>query len=188
MTLMRMIPNVFILVEGKTEEIYINHLKVRGSNYSLHVERFNGNQPMKMVKRCIARFKEKGMSKKDGDLAFCVLDVDDNTVDELIDANDYAVRHGVRMIISNPCFEVFFLLHYVEKVQMKTCKELKSDLTGYIKGYTETKDCWHILHNKKNRAVERARAFRGLDDIKDGNPGTNIWLLFDELLELSKNR
>ena len=25
-----MIPNVFVLVEGRTEEIYINHLKERG--------------------------------------------------------------------------------------------------------------------------------------------------------------
>jgi hypothetical protein len=186
MTTLRMIPNVFILVEGRTEENYINHLKIRNSNYSLHVERFNGNQPMKMVKRCIARFKERGMSKKDGDLAFCVLDVDDNTVDELVNANDYAVKHGVRMIISNPCFEVLFLLHFLENVQMKTCKELKSEVTEYIERYSETMDCWHILLSRKNTAIERTRAFTGLDDIKI-RVGTNIWASFDKLSELSEN-
>ena len=186
MNVLRMIPNVFLLVEGRTEETYLSHLKKRNSNYSLHVERFDGNQPMKMVKRCIARFKEKGMSKRDGDLAFCVMDVDDNTIEDLEKAFDYADAHNVKIIISNPCFEVFFLFHYVNEAKTNSSREMKEEVSKYIKGYSETKDCWNLLSSKRDKALKRSHGFTGLHDIRENKIGSNIWLLFDTLEEMSK--
>lgn len=179
------IPNVFVLVEGRTEEIYLSHLKVRGSNYTLHVERFDGNQPMKMVKRCAARFKERGMSRKSGDRVFCVLDVDNNSVDDLRETMDYAKNHGIELIISNPCFEVFFLLHFQDSVPLKSAAEIKEDTKSHIKGYTETMDCWHLLLKRKERALECSRSFVGIDDIEADRTGSSIWVLFDALDVLS---
>ena len=189
MSALLMIPNVFVLVEGRTEEIYLNHLKVRGSNYTLHVERFDGNQPMKMVKRCAARFKERGMSRKYGDRAFCVLDVDNNSVDDLRVAMSYAGNHGIDLVISNPCFEVFFLLHFQESVPLKSSLEIKEDTKSHIKGYKETMDCWHLLLKRKDKALERSRCFNGIDDVEAERTGSNLWMLFDALDILSgRNR
>lgn len=182
-----MIPNVFVLVEGRTEEIYINHLKERGCNYSLHVERFNGNQPLKMIKRCASRFRERGMNRKDGDLAFCVFDVDDNTLEDLVQASEYAEKHHIYLVISNPCFEIFFLLHFRDKLPLNSAPDTKALVCEHIKGYTETMDCWHILLKKKDKAVERTRRYNGIADMEQGLAGTNIWILFDALEDL-RNR
>ena len=46
----KLIPNIFILTEGETEKIYLNHLKQRGHNYSLHIQSYGRNDPLKMVK------------------------------------------------------------------------------------------------------------------------------------------
>ena len=182
---LRMIPNVFVLVEGRTEEIYINHLKTRGCNYSLHVERFEGNRPLKMVKRCAARFRERGMARRYGDLAFCVLDVDYNTADELRQAEALADSQGIGLILSNPCFEVFFLLHFMDGVVCATPAEIKAETARIIDGYTETKDCWHMLSDRRDAALGRSRAFGGIDDAEAGMTGSGIWVLFDALRALS---
>ena len=182
-----LIPNVFVLVEGRTEETYINHLKERGCNYSLHVERFNGNQPLKMVKRCASRFRERGMDRRYGDLAFCVFDVDDNSLEDLVRASEYAEKHHISLIVSNPCFEIFFLFHFTDGLPLNSASETKSLVCEHIKGYTETMDCWHILLKKKDGAVERTRRYGGIADIEQGVAGTNIWMLFDALTDL-RNR
>lgn len=179
-----LIPNVFILVEGRTEETYLRHLKERGCNYSVHIERFNGNQPLKMVKRCSARFKEKGMHRIDGDRAFCVFDVDNNPLEDLEKALEYALKHDISVIISNPCFEAFFLLHFVETVPLENAQYIKSVTAQYIEGYCETMDCWKKLLDQKEKAIRRARKFNGLDDIRNGVSGTNIWILFDVLEQM----
>ena len=111
---MKLIPNIFILTEGETEKIYLNHMKERGCNYSLHIQVFGGNDPLKMVKRCNDVFKNRAMSRKMGDHAFCVMDVDYCDTDEFRKAYDYAERNGIRIVLSNPCFEVFFLLHFTD--------------------------------------------------------------------------
>lgn len=67
---MKLIPNIFILTEGETERIYLNHLKQRGSNYSLHIQVFGGNDPFKMVKRCNEVFKSRSMSIKEEIMPF----------------------------------------------------------------------------------------------------------------------
>ena len=68
-----LIPNIFILTEGETEKIYLNHLKQRGHNYSLHIQSYGRNDPLKMVKRCNEIFRNRGMSVRRGDYAFCVV-------------------------------------------------------------------------------------------------------------------
>lgn len=182
------IPSIFILVEGKTEETYLNHLKERGSNFTLHVERFDGNQPLKMVKRCKSRFRERGLGKIAGDKAFCVLDVDYNTLEDLSSAEDYGERNGVSVILSNRCFEVFFLMHYMDDPPLDDPKDAKARLRKFIPNYKESMDVWHLLFPKKDIAIQRSRTSSELGLDIDTKAGSEIWLLFEYLSSLRNLR
>ena len=80
------IPNILILTEGETERIYLSHLRERGTNYSIHVRPYGGSGAMKLLRSCETTFKTMAMNRTRGDIAICVLDVDENTIDDLEEA------------------------------------------------------------------------------------------------------
>lgn len=90
------IPNILVITEGYTEQIYLRHLRERDSNCTVHVERTHRQTPIKMVKFCWNRFKEKGLKTNLGDAAYCVFDRDNTDVDDLIGAIEYADKRGTR--------------------------------------------------------------------------------------------
>ncbi len=176
----KLIPNIFILTEGETEKIFLNHLKQRGCNYSLHLQVFGGSDPFKMVKRCNEVFKSRSMSIKNGDYAFCVMDVDNCKSEDFRKALDYSKRNGIQIILSNPCFEVFFLLHFTDNIPNLSSREMKSEISNYIEGYRETGDFWNLLLKDQPVALDRCRNYElGYDSVSNGIPGTNVWTLFD---------
>ena len=184
----KLIPNIFILTEGETERIYLNHLKQRGSNFSLHIQVFGGSNPLKMVKRCKALFKKRGMSVRGGDYAFCVMDADYCTSDDFRTAFEYANKNDIRIIVSNPCFEVFFLMHYTDSIPDITPKEIKIEISKYIEGYRETGDYWDLLLDKQSMALKRSNGFQLVADVVSNRSlGTNIWELIN-LIEFLKNQ
>ena len=177
---MKLIPNIFILTEGETERIYLNHLKQRGSNYSLHIQVFGGNDPFKMVKRCNEVFKSRSMSIKRGDYAFCVMDVDNCKSDDFKKALDYSRKNGIQIILSNPCFEVFFILHFTDVIPVLSSREMKNEVSRYIDGYRETGDYWNLLLKEQSKAIDRSRSYKlESDSVSNGILGTNVWVLFD---------
>lgn len=185
----KLIPNIFILTEGKTEEIYLNHLKERGCNYSVHIQVFGGSNPVKMVKRCNGIFRSKSMSYTRGDYAFCVMDVDNCKREDFEEAIRYANKNKIRIIVSNPCFEVFFLLHFVDVIPNITSKEMKKEISKYFPNYRETGDYWKKLLDKQKEALERSRKFKfDLDVIENELLGSNIYEIFDvvETLKMGK--
>ena len=184
----KLIPNIFILTEGETEKIYLSHLKERGSNYSIHIQVYGGNEPLKMVKRCNEIFRNRSMSRRMGDYAFCMMDVDDCTLDDFRKAYDYAKKNNIGIILSNPCFEIFFLLHFTDNVPELSSKEMKAEVSKYISGYRETGDYWHTLLKNQNIALNRSRKFElDADEIFTGMIVTNIWELFDLTVRLKKD-
>ena len=176
----KLIPNIFILTEGETERIYLNHLKQRGCNYSLHIQSYGRNDPLKMVKRCNEIFRNREMSVRRGDHAFCVMDVDNSKDDDFRKALQYSEKNGIQIILSNPCIEVFFLLHFTDVIPDLTSKEMKKELSNHIEGYRETGDYWNLLLENQPEALRRSRSYQlENDSIINGILGTNVWVLFD---------
>ena len=183
-----MIPNILILTEGETERIYVSHLKERDANYSIHVQKYGGSGAMKILQTCEKVFKNKGMTRQNGDLAVCMIDVDQNTKDDLDNAITYAKKKNILLIVSNPCIESFFMLHFKEIVPNMSSAEMKEMISSYIKGYSETGDYWQDLLEGKEKAIERTRSFvLNIETINQGTVGSNIYELFD-LLERMKSK
>jgi hypothetical protein len=112
---------VLVVCEGeKTEQTYFRELgRELGTVVVLHVEGC-GKDPLTLVRRAEARRDEqrrRSMRHNDPFLAYeaawCVCDVDDHAT--LPEARRVASRAEVCLAISNPCFELWFLLHFADQ-------------------------------------------------------------------------
>ena len=96
---------------------------------------------------------------------------------------------------SNPCFEVWYILHYKEFAQINSTlnpQEIKELLKSIISNYQENLDVFQELSSIKSEAIRRINnRFNHLSDInklkyRKGilRPSTNIHLLIDFLEKL----
>ena len=120
------------------------------------------------------------MSVRRGDHAFCVMDVDNCKDDDFREALKYSEKNRIQIILSNPCFEVFFLLHFIDEIPNLSSKEMKKELSNHIDGYRETGDYWNYLLNNQSDALKRSSSYQlESDSVINGILGTNVWVLFD---------
>lgn len=63
----------------------------------------------------IKEIKELGLNLQNGDMAYCVFDTDTNQEKNTIinKAIELAKKNKIIVITSSPCFEIWFLLHYI---------------------------------------------------------------------------
>ena len=181
----RTIPVILVMTEGKTERVYLDHLRERGANYSLRIQSADGGGPLKMVKKCHTMFRTMAMDRGNGDRAVCVMDVDQHTEEEFRAAKAYAENNHILLLVSNPCFEVFFLYHYKRDVRPMSSRDMKAELSKYINGYREAGDYWGILSEKRKEALMRIKGYIFQPEMVGGTDvGSEIYLLFDMLEEL----
>ena len=175
---------ILVVTEGYTEKNYFEKFRRRDSGYELIVRRCPENTPNKISRFCISQIKDLGLDLKGGDMAFCVFDTDYNKEETVNRVLTDSARRGIRVVLSKPCFEVFFLLHFTGNIdRLAYPSDAKSEIGTYLHGYVETGDYWKKLLPCQARAVERSRAFvlNGNIDLKRQVNGTNIYVFFDAL-------
>ena len=121
----------------------------------------------------IKRYKrERGTHEKDK--TFLLYDLDVSGVLERIEA----IR-DTTLLVSNPCFELWYLLHFKAQKSDITCKacndELDKRAVGYKKGQLGEK-LKDKLTNDRGKAIKRAKALK-----KYQNPSSTVFLLIEEL-------
>jgi hypothetical protein len=115
------------------------------------------------------------------DEVWCVFDVDRHT--RLPDAIQQAAALSIDLAISNPCFELWLLIHFRDQWGYIDGDHAQSAVKRYMPGYDKTVDYLQIS-GKGAAAINRAttmerRATEGGDKI--GNPTTGMWRLVAEL-------
>jgi hypothetical protein len=168
-----------ICCEGEvTEQEYFDDLRVELRN-GLLVLKVRGESrvdPLGLVQLAVAeRAKAAAAARRarDENLAFdevwCVVDVDQHA--RLPQARDLARREGVELAVSNPCFELWALLHFVDHRSHLASAQARRLLRAHLPTYDKRLDCTAL---RAGRAVASARA-RQLDDQaeRNGTPGTN---------------
>ena len=124
------------------------------------------------------------MSNKRGDFAVSIfdLDLDGTKVNQLLAAKDLSSKKNVRLITSNPCFEIWLLLHVVEHktalnsdAVIMALKKSAPVWKNYIKStFTETQKAF--LNDNINIAVARAKELQEFQ-----NPSTGVYKLIEHL-------
>lgn len=170
-------PTFWVFCEGETEESYINFLKslYRISSIQIH-SRVKGNS---INSKYISSYKQdKPTHEKD--INYLVYDLDVAGMHAKLQQID-----GCTLLVSNPCIELWFLLHYKNQssaVDSKyCCKELNNRNKKYSKGIIDTK-LQDKLIQKQEDAVKRAK---NLEDYN--NPSSTLYLLIETLEELKNS-
>ncbi len=176
---------------GVTEAGYFRNLSRVFRNPLIEVEIDDqGGVPKTLVERAASRKREaerEARSRRDEFLRFdevwCVFDVDEHP--HLHDARQQARANGIHLAVSNPCFELWALLHfqaqsaYLERADARI--RLKRHLPEYDKALP-----FERVHQGYSDAVSRAQELdRRRKDAEDpgGNPSTGVYRLTERIRE-----
>lgn len=168
-----MIPNFFVFCEGDTEVVYVEMLR---SHYRLPIhiipKKTLLNVTPALVERCKAAYIQT-----ENDRTFLMYDLDVPSMLERLQKIPNAT-----LLCSNPCFELWLLLHYIEQKAELSSEECVTRLcsfeTQYKKGTLLPTDKYYLMSNVEV-AVKRARVLQAFN-----NPSTTIHLLIDSLESL----
>lgn len=103
---------VFLRLEGrnKTEEKYLKAL-FSSTQYKVHVCSGNETDLPNMYRQLLETFDKLGTQGRD--LAFCLFDIDaDVQKAKAYETIKVAKKDYITLVPSNPCVEVFFLMHF----------------------------------------------------------------------------
>ena len=171
---MRMRKIALVICEGETEVCYINLLK---SWYKSPIRIVSHIEGTKITPSLVEkRTKELKISQMDKVYTFLMYDMDVQAINEKLQ------RCNAEMLLSNPCFEIWLLLHSKDhKVAINSdalIKELKKSAPvwkNYTKSvFTDTQKAF--LNKNTNDAVARAKVLHEFQ-----NPSTGIYKLVEML-------
>ena len=164
-------PVVLIVTEGsKTEPKYFSSFRRRQSNIDIHVvgSRANsgGTDYESLVRKTIDYMEKNGLSVRNGDTLWVVADGDINydNVDpigaksRMLDkARQLASRYAITIMLSNPCFEFWYLLHYqYTTAHLRDYDAVVNLLKSYLPDYDKAKTVASQLLPHLDAAIRNA--------------------------------
>ncbi|RLD79307.1 MAG: RloB domain-containing protein [Bacteroidetes bacterium] len=151
---------IAVLGEGITEREYFKSLK----KHSYLPFKFKPEIPKHSDIQSIVN-KAKGL-KESFDVVFCIIDLDRilaNPKEKQRYCELKLKNKGLIFIENNPCFEIWFLLHFEFSTRAYySCnaliKILKKNIPDYIKSenYLSKKDMFYFLENNLGKAIENS--------------------------------
>lgn len=191
------LPIVLIVCEGEvTEPQYLNAFRrVHGANtVRIRVEA-PGGDPRALVERAIElqdAAEREARRARDVNLRFdevwCVFDVDQHQ--RLEEALRVAEHGGVHVAVSNPCFELWVLLHFVGQTAHLSPKQARDRLRKHLPGYDK-----HIRFDDVSAgyadAVRRAQALdvrHTASSTYGANPSTGVHRLTERIREFGRDQ
>jgi hypothetical protein len=177
-----------IACEGTvTEPHYFSEMR-RLQRSPIELEIIEGGTPKTIVERAVERKKEaewRAQRQRDDNLLFdeiwCVFDVDTHPF--LPEAKQQARDNGISVAISNPCFELWILLHFQEQhahiergAVQRLCREHLPDYKKRPPCDRLAPRCAEAMH----RAAELDQ-WHGTRGTTGENPSTGVYRLVDRI-------
>lgn len=184
-----------VVAEGsKTEVIYVKYWERECRDRVLvHVPEVNYTDPMSLVREAVRLKRESEPEARRGrgrsyDEVWCIFDVDEHPF--IPAALNMAQANGVRVAISNPCIELWFVLHLqnqgasINKDQVqRSCHDLLHS------GKSLTDDALLLLKaghaDAMNRARELTRRHESAGSKEWENPSSTVWELIEAMRSAS---
>lgn len=177
---------IFIFTEGETEYNYFDQIKkelVRNHmRVSVELSRTKEKTAIGFIRYAREVLNHKLISPDKNDRIFCVFDMD-TAIDEDINRAMKIMPRYMRLIVSNPDFELWFLLHYEYRKVALGNRESIERLREYEPDYRkpEVNMIYRSLKEKKETALENARLLRRYQSEEGhdlystaANPCTNV--------------
>ncbi len=181
---------ILIVCEGEvTESRYFDDLRhLTRSLVKLSIE--PGGTPKALVEKAVDLKTTAEKSAKRGkdqnlkyDAVWCVFDVDEHLL--LAEAQQQARDNGIEVAVSNPCFELWALLHFQDQSAHIERHDVQRLCRQYMPRYDKRLPCETLLADYAD-AVRRAMALeqwhhsRGTDG---HNPSTGVHRLTEEIIK-----
>jgi hypothetical protein len=179
-----------VLTEGaRTEKDYLEALarQTRGALVEVVVPPDHG-MPTTLVraaKTLRERANARARAERDDNLRFdavwCVFDVDQHP--NLKTAIEEARTGGIEVAVSNPCFELWLLLHFRESPGLRRGLEIVQLLRGFVAGYEKRVE-FSAFAAGYGDAVKRAQRLQAdADEVAEPNrnPTSGVWRLAEAI-------
>lgn len=199
-------PVILIVTEGeKSEPKYFEHFRTRQNNVEVRVvpNSKNGSKTdyLNLIRKASRICKDDDLSPKSGDSVWIVADGDVNYQAEdaikkkneaLTQARATAEKEAYSLLISNPCFELWYLLHLrYTTAHLPDYDAVKKALEqAGIKDYEKHNDLYEQLASETIEAIKRAKRLE-THQVENGfilplgidaNPFTEVYRLVEKLL------
>ena len=153
-------PMIIITAEGRneTEARYFNNFRTADCPYIIKFHKAGHlTDPTKLAESIRKRWDAEEADERTGDMAFVVVDLDNNE-EKAKEIQQVEARNRVeKFIVSNPCFEVWFLLHYEYSTRSyMSADAVIKELRKHYPGYEKTSDMYPILLDKVDDAITNA--------------------------------
>lgn len=185
---------IYIAIEdqntNKTEKNYLHYLGRQFENCKIKLVRSNSTSPVQLVN---ALYKE--VSREEGTYGVCIFDGDLNKQKDIQikEAIFLGEKYGLKVILSTPCIELWFFLHFDYTTAYLTNDDSIKLLRKYIKDYDKNFDNYELLNNLQNMAIKNAinlEIFHKQNGAKimsvNTNPYTNMNCLVEFLDEINE--
>lgn len=169
-----------VVAEGRTERAYFDGLRRRGCDVEIKIPSSSPTDALNLVRLADRVVKKGHVDPKDGDLVICAFDVQGNDPRNMVEAIRLAESRGIILAISNPCIEVWLLMHFQDVKHRLECQDALSSLSGHIRGYRKGRDYREVLEPGRGRALARASSInsqnglRSAGDFTRFNPSTSL--------------
>lgn len=175
---------------NKTEMLYFQEIAKKVKNYAFAFAR-NKVDPIGIVNCTIDKSKNEELDLSSGDMAIAMFDVDNdsNKKKQIIDARKIAdaSKYKVKILTSNPCFEVWYLQHFGFSTKpFASSKQLKKEMRKHIPNYNENYCEFEVLYPRIKEAITNTQRLREHHKNNSKNTETDYWnpsTSVDELIE-----
>ncbi|WP_406838514.1 RloB family protein [Streptomyces sp. AHU1] len=176
------LPSILVVCGARnTEPDYVKGLLRAVDNRAVDVRvKICPQDPVSVVRHAVG---ERTRARGHYSHTWCVLDVDDFT--HLGEALRLARAEDIEIALSNPCFELWLLLHFRDhRASVDGFRQALRHLLPHHPGYSKTSDRFDFSHYRETwpEAVDRARALAKAGDEHKENPSTGMWRLVRQIV------
>jgi len=188
--------SILIVSEGsKTEPIYFNSLRNNLRLAMVEVEIVGeGAAPITVVDRAIElrgerkRLAKTSLTKAAYEVVYCVIDVEAPKAESLSRAANKARDNKLEVILSNPCFEYWYILHFRKtSAPFTRSQDAKSALRQEHPAYCESDTTiFDVVYRKTADAIKHSKEVlkeqhNNAEDLSDCNPSTHVYKIVEYL-------
>lgn len=187
-------PRILVCCEDEvTEASYLNSLKAELRIRLVQVEGVPGGNPQTLVDHAVQR-KQKAerdaRREKDDNLKYddvwCVFDVDLH--EHIPEAEQKANANQIMLAVSNPCFDLWLLLHFQDQRAHIKRDRAQSVCRDHMPGYDKEVP-FELLFPRYQSAVQRAAELDHWQETRGcagENPSTGFHRLTERIMDLRR--
>jgi hypothetical protein len=186
------LPSIRVLVEGDTEDGYLVPFRRRARDrWTVQVDPVRGHDPLALVRLAVERKETAAREEVRGrgaayDQVWCVFDHDDHP--RLPDAFDLAPRHDIQVAFTNPCLELWFILHFEDQtawISGERAQRRSRQLLGSGKPLSASSVAALVdrFEAAKDRGVRLERKHAEDGSPEGSNPSSSVYRLVSQLAD-----